>query len=312
MPVDGGAMVFMPVPRLTVTVERPTDADELHLHAGGQGIWQARMLAVLGVPVTVCAALGGETGAVLRQLITAEGLTLRAVHRGAGSGWYVHDRRQGERREVASSSGLPLDRHELDELYDAALVEGLRASVSVLGGPTGHSLVPPSLYRRLASDLTGNGGLVVADLSGEYLAAVLDGGIDVLKVSHEELVADGRARGAEVPDLVAAMHRLHRDGARSVVVTRAGAPALALVDGEVDEVVVPPLEVVDHRGAGDSLTAGIAAVLARGGGLRGAVRTGAAAGAVNITRHGLGTGLADLVTELAARVRLSRYSGAGT
>lgn len=38
------ATVFTPTPRLTITVEPEPGGDEIHLHAGGQGVWQARML----------------------------------------------------------------------------------------------------------------------------------------------------------------------------------------------------------------------------------------------------------------------------
>lgn len=71
----------------------------------------------------------------------------------------------------------------------------------------------------------------------------------------------------------------------------------------------PPLELADHRGAGDSMTAGVAAVLARGGDMREALHIGAAAGALNVTRHGLGTGRAEAVRELAGRVRLTPLDG---
>ncbi len=74
------------------------------------------------------------------------------------------------------------------------------------------------------------------------------------------------------------------------MISRAEQPALALLDGEVLVVDPPRLEEADHHGAGDSMTAGVAAMLAQGGDLREAVRTGAAAGALNVTRHGLGTG----------------------
>lgn len=306
-------MVFAPVPLLTVTVERPGDADdthpvaeELHLHAGGQGIWVARMAATLGVPVTLCAALGGETGAALRHLVTDEDLGLRAVRRQATSAWYVHDRRDGTRHEVAACAGPPLTRHELDELYGTALAEGLRARVSVLCGTPDPTLVAADVYRRLAADLTRNGADVVADLAGDQLAGALAGGLRLLKVSDEELVAAGRASSTAPDDLVEGMRALRAEGAAAVVVSRAADPALALLDDDLYEIVLPSLEVAEHRGAGDSMTAAAAATLAAGGALADAVRVGAAAGAVNVTRHGLGTGSRELVAEIADRVEMRR------
>ena len=53
------------------------------------------------------------------------------------------------------------------------------------------------------------------------------------------------------------------------------------------------------------MTAGVAAVLAKGGDMYDAVRTGAAAGALNVTRHGLGTGHLDAVQVLTERVKLT-------
>ncbi|GGK05556.1 1-phosphofructokinase [Pilimelia anulata] len=299
-------MVFAPVPLLTATIECPGATDELHLHAGGQGVWNARMVATLGVPVTLCAALGGETGDVLHHLLADEGLTLRSVEREASSGWYVHDRRTGQRTEVAASHGPALTRHELDELYGLALAEGLRANVSILSGTPDPALVAPEAYRRLAADLTGNGARVVADLTGEHLTAVLAGGVSLVKVSHEELRAAGRVGSADRAELVDALHALAAEGAAAVIISRAAEPALALLDGAAYEIALPSLEVAEHRGAGDSMTAAAAARLARGADLVDAVRTGAAAGAVNVTRHGLGTGHTDLIAEIADRVEMRR------
>ena len=119
-------MVFAPTPQLTVTVDQPNDHPELHLHPGGQGVWQARMVMSLGVDVVLCAALGGEIGQVLEPLLVSEGVDLKVVARDSGSGGYVHDRRDGSRQEIADVPGQPLSRHELDELYNLALGEGLR------------------------------------------------------------------------------------------------------------------------------------------------------------------------------------------
>src|SRR5687767_15961727 len=98
-------LVFAPAPQLTVTVEQSADTVEIHVHPGGQGVWQARMITELGTRVVMCAAVGGEIGQVLQALITSEGIELRAVTREATSGGYVHDRRDGSRAERAEVLG---------------------------------------------------------------------------------------------------------------------------------------------------------------------------------------------------------------
>ena len=300
-------MIFAPAPLVTVTIEQPADEVELHIHPGGQGIWQARMITALDVSVTLCACAGGEMGRVLERSIADEGITLRVVHADTGTGWYVHDRRDGERVEIAEHPGQPLSRHDIDELYGLALAEGLRADICVLSGPAEPSVVPPDIYRRLAADLTNNGARVVADLSGDHLTAVCEGGLHLVKVAHDELVKDGRAKNDSERALVGAIRTLHDEGAESVVVSNADRPSIALLDGELYQVITPKLQAADTMGAGDSLTAGITAVLAKGGDLTDAVRTGAAAGAINVTRHGLGSGRADAIAELVRRVRIEPY-----
>jgi 1-phosphofructokinase len=149
---------------------------------------------------------------------------------------------------------------------------------------------------------------------------VLAGGPDLIKVSHEELLADGRAKSDDPGDLVTAMRSLRDDGAGTVIVSRAGAaPALALLEdgaggergGEVVEVVMPSLEPADPRGAGDSMTAGVVAALAGGRPIREALQVGAACGALNVVRHGLGTGGARAVDTIAERVELRAWKPAG-
>ena len=104
---DGRITVFGPSPLLTVTIEPGTDRPDVHLHPGGQGFWVARMVANLGVSVSLCCALGGEPGRVLRALIEPERLTLRTVDAGTPNGVYVHDRRSGERYVDVPAVGRP-------------------------------------------------------------------------------------------------------------------------------------------------------------------------------------------------------------
>ncbi len=304
--MDRSVMVFAPSPQLTVTVEERGGEPDLHLHAGGQGVWQARMIASLGLPVTMCAAFGGETGQVAHHLAAAEGIELAAVQVAARNGGYVHDRRDGRRTPLVEAPGDPLARHELDDLYESALVHGLRAGVAVLSGPADPRLVPAQIYRRLAADLTANGVCVLADLCGDALDAVVAGGPSFVKVSHEELLADGRVASADRDDLIDVMRKLRGDGAGAVLVSRAAEPSLALLHETLHEVRVPLLEPTDTRGAGDSMTGAVAAAIALGETWEAAVALGAAAGALNVTRRGLATGGGDSVRWLAGRVQLQQ------
>lgn len=298
-----GAFVFAPALFVTVTIERGgDDADELHIHAGGQGLWIARMLARLGIDVVLCGPFGGETGVVARTLVAQEGIQVSAVEVGAWTGGYVDDRREGGRTKVAEVPPQPLSRHELDELYGTAIVAALEVPVSVLGGPHQPSPVPPDVYRRLANDIGSADRSVVADLSGATLDAALAGGVDVLKVSHEDLVRDGHARSSALDELAASARELQRRGATHVVVSRAAEPALLLAGDEIYEIVAPTLEPADSGGAGDSMTAGIAAGLVERLEIIDAVRLGAAAGTLNATRHGRGSGDDSQIKQFASQI----------
>jgi 1-phosphofructokinase len=296
------AMVFAPDLLLTVTVEGADGAAELHLHAGGQGYWVAQLMAELGVTVCLVAPIGGEVGEALQQMLDQSTIQLRTIGSSGSNGWYVHDRRSGERVEVAARASAPLSRHELDELYEAALVEGLDADVCVLAGPGLEPVAPPRLYERLAADLHESQRCVIGDLSGASQEAALRGGLTMLKVSEEELVQDGKLDETTLECVVTAADELQRAGAETVVVTRADKGVVAFAEGQVMVVAGPRLRVVEARGAGDSFTAGLAAAVGGGSSLVEGLRIGAAAGSLNVTRRGLGTGVREDIERLASHI----------
>jgi 1-phosphofructokinase len=65
------------------------------------------------------------------------------------------------------------------------------------------------------------------------------------------------------------------------------------------------MEVIDHRGAGDSMTAALAVAKARGLDGPDALALAAGAGALNVTRHGLGSGDPATNAQLAGRVTVT-------
>ena len=103
---------------------------------------------------------------------------------------------------------MSLDRHAADDLFGLTLVAAIEAGTLVLTGPTAPGLLPDDAYERLARDTRANGAVVIADLSGPALRSALAGGIDVLKVSAEELVRDGLARDDGEAELLGAGRRL--------------------------------------------------------------------------------------------------------
>ena len=235
-----------------------------------QGFWVARLAAALGSDVVLCCALGGEPGRVLNGLIEVEPLTLRAADAGTPNGVYVHDRRSGQRIEVVSVDSRPLARHASDELYGIALGAGLDADLTLMTGCRHHNLVDADLYRRLIGDLRANGKVVIADLTGPPLRATLQGGVELLRLSDEQLVSERYAASDALPDLMAGARRLHAAGARQVLVSRAAAPAVLISDGDHPkelELVGPQFEALDKRGAGDSMFAATGVGLARGMGM---------------------------------------------
>ncbi len=321
--------VLAPTPILTVTLESGSDDEspELHVHPGGQGLWVARMAYSLGADVVVCGPFGGETGTVLGHLAEVENLRVRRVSYAGGNGAYLHDRRGGDRTELAFMPPARLDRHELDDLYGTMLVEALDADVCVITGAYPSPLLPPSFFGRLVGDLRAAGVRTVADLSGKAAVEAARAGVDVLKMSHEELLEAGLAEDGSVASLREGARRLLRsepglpeghgdefpdepidvDEAApgqvgAMVVSRAADPALLVTASGVSEVVAPSVTTVDHRGAGDSMTAGMAVGVGRGLHLTEAARLGAAAGALNVTRRGLGTGHREQIERFAEQI----------
>ena len=299
--------VFDPFPVLTVTIEDREGGDEVHLHAGGQGLWVGRMAVSLGANVRLISAIGGEAGMVLDRLIANEGIVTCGVSTAADSAVYVHDRRSGGREELAEVKPTALTRHELDALYEEALVESLDADAFVLAGPRPGVTVPEGTYQRLAADVGRVQERIVADLSGDILLEALSAGtVRVVKISDEELVGAGLAEGDDRDELLAGIARLHELGGADVVVTRGAKPTLALLDGSLVEVEAPRFTAHDQRGGGDAITAALAVGLARGDEPGDALRLGAAAGALNVTRRGLASVEPDHAARLSGRVSLRR------
>jgi 1-phosphofructokinase len=204
-----------------------------------------------------------------------------------------------------SVDSRPLDRHATDELYGIALGAGLDADLTMVTGCQPADIVSADLCRRLVGDLRTNGKVAIADLTGPPLRATLQGGVELLRLSEQELVWDGHAASDSPADIVAGAQQLHAAGAHYVLISRASAPAVLIDNGASQkpvELAAPVFESLDERGTGDSMFAATGVGLARGMSMIEALRLGMAAGALNSTRRGLGTGTREEIERLATHV----------
>jgi 1-phosphofructokinase len=241
----------------------------------------------------------------LRALIEHEGVEARAVTMEHANGVEIEDRRRSRTQPVAHAVLPSLGRHDVDELYTVTVGAAIEAGTCVVAGAQNAAVLDEDVYRRLVADLVANDVRVVADLCGAPLRAALAGGLPLLKISHEELEHDGWSKGSEGDDVLKGIEALRNAGAADVVVSRAGEPAIAAFGDRLVEVHAPHFEVVEPRGAGDSMTAALGVALARGMSIDDSLRLAAAAGALNVTRHGLATGHADAIEQLATRVEIN-------
>jgi 1-phosphofructokinase len=302
---SGGICVFSPGLRLTVTVESGPGGEEIHLHPGGQGFWVARSIERLGESVVLCTTVGGEVGDVLTPLLGSQtAIELVAVRQAAPSSVSVYDRRSGARELLARSEPSPFDRHAVDKLYSLTLAHAIGRDCCVLTGNLDTGVLPAGYYARLCADLAALDVPVIADLHGAELVEVLRcGAVQLVKVSDEDLRADGLLADDSEECLIAAVTDLSRRLAHDLVVSRGpDRPAAARIGSVWFRVTTPRLAAVDWRGAGDAMVGAMAVAHLRGQGAAERLRFGAAAGAASVTRRGLASLDSELVDALATHV----------
>lgn len=297
--------ILGPHPLLAIGIEPfAGEEDEIHLHAAGQGVWVARMAAALGAYPVLCGFLGGETGAVLGPLLEVIPGERRMVRTALDTGAYVMDRRAGQNAPVARSLSAPPSRHELDDLAAATIASALQTKLLVLCNPFPAHALLPDFYERLVADLRPHGVRVIADLSTPRLEGALAGGVDLLKINDWELAEFVAGPVEEPADLERGARELLAQGASMVVITRGERPAAVFRAEGAWELTSPQFAHGFREGCGDSMMGAVAAVMARGGGWQEALTIGAAAGATNFLRRGLGTGDPDVIAELTSAVTL--------
>jgi 1-phosphofructokinase len=296
--------VFGPHPLLAITIERRGDSDDVHLHPAGQGVWVARMAGEMGAHPVLCGFIGGETGKVLQPLLDELPGDRRLVGTAAWSGSYVMDRRSGEREPIAFAWSAPPTRHEMDDLVSLTTTAALASNVLVVCGPVPQDSLPLETFGKLVADAGAGDTRSIVDLSPPRLNSALEGEPDIVKLNDWQLAEFVEGPVATESEMRSGAESVLAAGARTVMVTRGGDPALIVTRERSWELTPPKFEEGAPEGSGDSMVGAMAAMLAQGRSLEDGLGWGAAAGAANFLRHGLGTGSRTVVEDLLQRVEL--------
>ncbi|HYB41634.1 MAG TPA: 1-phosphofructokinase family hexose kinase [Candidatus Methylomirabilis sp.] len=270
---------------------------------GGGGINVARAIRRLGGDALALFPGGGPAGALLRELLTAEGVRHRCF---AVRGWTRENLNITERvtgrqfRFVMPGPTLAEPEWQAILLSLGALDPRPRFLVASGSLPPG---VPADFYAQLARVLHERGVALVLDASGESLWQTAAEGVYLLKPSMREFEELTGEHGCDESRLPALGARLIAEGRCQVLVLSLGARGVLWMSAtERGRLAAPAVPVKSSVGAGDSLVAGIVWSLSCGRALADAVRFGVAAGAASVMNPGTELCRAEDVERLYAEV----------
>ena len=254
-------------------------------HPGGGGVNVSRALRFLGGSSTAVYAAGGHTGAMLSQLLDAEGIHCRALPiAGLTRESFVVYEDSSTLQYRFTMPGPELSAEEWIACLEA--VFDLEPDIIVASGslPAG---VPAEFYGEITCYAATSGIRVLVDTAGEPLRRAIGKGVYLMKPNLRELERFAGEKLQDEAGIKSIARRLIAEGLSQVIVVSMGAAGAALVTADdylrQSAPIVKPQSKV---GAGDSMVAGLVLGLAQGLSLRETLCLGIAAGSAAVMTAG--------------------------
>ncbi|MFE4855554.1 1-phosphofructokinase [Streptomyces sp. NPDC056670] len=244
---------------------------------GGKGVNVSRAVAAAGHRTVAVMPLGGAPGALVAELLGAEGIEVAPVPVAGHTRSNISVAEPDGTLTKINAPGPELSAAESELLLDAVREHSGRADWIACCGSLPRGLAP-QWYADLVARAHAAGAKVALDTSGPSLIAALRERPDVVKPNAEELAqAVGRPL-ATVGDAVKAAEEVRELGAGAVLASL-GADGQLLVTASGTYFASAPVATVrSNVGAGDASLAGFLAAGGEGpGALAAAVAHGAAA-----------------------------------
>ncbi|MFC5953424.1 1-phosphofructokinase [Streptomyces pratens] len=230
---------------------------------GGKGVNVSRAVAAAGRRTVAVLPLGGAPGAVVAELLDAQGIEVAPVAvAGATRSNIALAEADGVLTKI-NAPGPELTAAEQELLLETVHRQSRGADWIACCGSLPRGLAP-SWYAELVERAHTAGVRIALDTSGPALAAALRERPDVVKPNAEELAEAVGCRLITVGDAVKAAEELREMGARTVLASL-GADGQVLVDEHGAWFGTARVDVVrSNVGAGDSSLAGFLIAGGRG------------------------------------------------
>ncbi len=254
-------------------------------YPGGGGINVSRAISFLGGKSSAVYAAGGHTGAMLTQLLAAEGIAHHPVEIGGitRESFVVYE----ESSSLQYRFTLPGPALSVEE-WTACLetVFNLDPDYFVASGslPDG---VPLEFYGEITRYARQHDIRVILDTAGDALNHALGKGLYLIKPNLRELEIFAGEKIRDEAHIKSACRRLIAEGLSEVMVVSMGAAGAALVTAaDYLHFHAPVVPIASKVGAGDCMVGGIVVALAEGRSLPDAARFGVAAGSAAVMTPG--------------------------
>ncbi|MCX5199031.1 1-phosphofructokinase [Streptomyces sp. NBC_00249] len=255
-------LTVTPNPSLDRTYEVPSlDRGEVHratadrVDPGGKGVNVSRAVAAAGVRTTAVLPLGGAPGALLAELLGAQGVDVTAVSIAGQTRTNISLAEPDGTLTKINAAGPELSPGEAALLLDTVRTcAGHPAWIACCGSlPPG---LRPDWYAALVARAREAGARVAVDTSGPALLAALAARPDLVKPNASELAeAVGRPL-ATLGDAVKAAGELLGRGAGAVLASLGPQGQLLVTDGGTFHGTAQVTTVRSDVGAGDASLAG--------------------------------------------------------
>lgn len=289
----------------------PNDANRIlrvEVDAGGKGINAARVLKELGEETVALGFVGGQVGSFIELVLKNEGIPTDFVHVKSDTRTNVCIQEMtGSPPTMLNEPGPTISEQDFDQLFDKVRKIAKESSFVIFGGslPPG---VPKDIYQLLVKVVQDSESKAILDSDGEPMRMGMKSVPYMIKPNREEAERLVNLRVKNVGEATRAANILTKTGVKVVVISMGAEGAVAASADEIWHAVPPQVTAVSTIGSGDSMVAGIAHILSKGGSLGEALKWGTAAGAATAMTDGTQICKNSQVQDLLAKVRLERVS----